>query len=378
MKKIAVLGFGCIGSGVCKLLTENKELIEKRSGIRAELSYICDLRDIPGLPYGEMHIKDFDVVLADPDVAVVAELTGARRAAFELSKKALEAGKSVVTSNKEVVSAFGPELLRIARENNVSYLFEAAVGGAIPLIRPLRLNLGTDRITGICGILNGTTNYILTRMSGDGVPYDEALAEAKRLGYAEPDPSADVSGLDTCRKISVLSAFIVGGLLPPEQIPTSGIENIDPRVLRLAEKLGGAIKLIGRAERTENGVSACAVPCFVSRENMLYPVGGVNNGILIRCESSGDLMFFGAGAGSIPTSAAVISDVCEALCGPVGVLDWRFADNCTRGYKKVFAVSEKPFEPQDDAAHDEYGGLYGCITSSDDACSGAVFTAEVI
>ena len=363
MKKIAVLGFGCIGAGVCKLLTDNTDLIKKTSGKDAALAYICDLRDIPGKPYGDMHIKDFDVILNDPDVAVVAELTGARRAAFELSKKALEAGKSVVTSNKEVVSAYGPELLRIAREHGVSYLFEAAVGGAIPLIRPLRMNLGTDRISKICGILNGTTNYILTSMER-GVSYEEALFQAKALGYAEPDPTADVTGLDSCRKISVLSAFIDGGIIPPEQIPTVGIENVPAAVISAAAALGGRIKLIACAEKTDQGVSASVAPCFVGGGCMLYNVDGVNNGIIVSCESSGDLMFYGRGAGSVPTSAAVISDVAEALAGAVEPLDFRTAAQCApERAGKSFIVSDAPLDGISYEKHAESGGYHAYISS---------------
>ncbi|MBQ1846588.1 MAG: homoserine dehydrogenase [Clostridia bacterium] len=359
MKKIAVLGFGCIGNGVCRLLTEEGGRLGGR------LKYICDLRDISGRPYGEMHIKDFDVILSDPEVAVVAELTGARRSAFELSKKALEAGKSVVTSNKEVVSAYGPELLRIARENNVSYLFEAAVGGAIPLIRPLRMNLGTDRIESIYGILNGTTNYILTSMER-GVPYEEALSQAKELGYAEPDPTADVTGLDSCRKISVLSAFIDGGIIPPEKIPTAGIENIPVAVLDAAASFGGRIKLIARAQRTENGVFACVSPCFVGKDNMLYNIDGVNNGITVRCRASGDLLFCGRGAGSVPTAAAVLSDIAEALHGTTAPLDFHIADECSVSLAgRRFIVSDKPLDGISYVEYHKGEGYHAYITDED-------------
>lgn len=373
MKKIAVLGFGCIGKGVCRLLTE------EGSRLAGRLKYVCDLRDIPDKPYGDMHIKDFNVVLSDPEIAVVAELTGARRAAFELSKKALEAGKSVVTSNKEVVSAYGPELLRTARENNVSYLFEAAVGGAIPLIRPLRMNLGTDRIDGIYGILNGTTNYILTSMER-GVPYAEALAEAKRLGYAEPDPSADVTGLDSCRKISVLSAFIDGGIIPPEKIPTAGIENVPVAALEAAKALGGRIKLIARAERTENGVSACVLPCFVRPGNLLYNIDGVNNGVKVSCKASGDLFFCGRGAGSIPTAAAVLSDAAEALYGTTEPLDFRIAgENATHAAGKRFAVSEAPLDGLPYEEHHAGDGYHAYVTDADPAEYGPLlWISEVI
>ena len=358
MKKVAVLGFGVIGAGVCRLLTEN----ELPGGAR--LAYICDLRDIPGLPYKEKHIKDFDIILNDPDVAVIVEVTGARRAAYELSKKALEAKKSVVTSNKEVVAAYGVELLQAAAENGVSYLFEASVGGAIPLIRTLRTSLHVDKIKSIYGILNGTTNYILTNMKEKGASYELALSEAQKLGYAEPDPTADVEGLDACRKTSILSAFIDGGLIPPEKIKTEGISGIPACALSLADMLGGKIKLIGCAERTENGVSAWVRPCFVPRGNMLYSVDGVNNGIMIKCEYSADIMLYGRGAGSIPTSAAVLADISEALSGRAETLVWRRAENApgTEKNKKAFVITKNApaalseFKTVSSASLDGYNG----------------------
>lgn len=321
MKKVAVLGFGVIGSGVCRLLTEGSQI--------AELKYVCDLRDIPGLPYGEKHIKDFNIVLNDPEIEAVIEVTGAKRAAFERSKEAMQAKKSVITSNKEVVAEYGVELLQIARENGVSYLFEASVGGAIPLIRALRTSLNTDEITKICGILNGTTNYILTKMKENGETYENALREAQRLGYAEPDPTADVQGLDTCRKTSILSAFIDGGLIPPEKINTVGINNIPDCALSLAASLCGKIKLLGIAEKAtdESGVNAKVMPCFVPEDNVLCGVDDVYNGVLIKCRYSGDVLLYGRGAGAIPTAAAIMADVNEALYGKTDGLVWHRAEN---------------------------------------------------
>lgn len=364
MKKIAVLGFGVIGAGVCRLLTENNAALCKEAGCKAELAYICDLRDIPGNPYGNKHIKDFNIILNDPDVAVVVEVTGARRAAFELSKKALEAKKSVVTSNKEVVSEYGVELLQAARENGVSYLFEASVGGAIPLIRTLRTSLATDTVDGICGILNGTTNYILTNMKEYGKTYSEALSEAQRLGYAEPDPTADVEGLDACRKISVLSAFVGGGLIPPEKITTKGISGMPDRALPFAASLGGKIKLIACAERTEDGVSAWVRPCFVPFRNILHSVDGVNNGVMIKCRYASDILLYGRGAGSIPTASAIISDVSEALSGRAEELVWKRVENspCMTKKRKAFVITK--------GAPDALSG-YGVTGSTSDGEYGA-------
>ena len=335
MKKVAVLGFGVIGNGICRLLSESQSV--------AELKYICDLRDIPGLPYGEKHIKDFDIILNDPEVEAVIEVTGAKRAAYERSLEAIRAKKSVITSNKEVVAEYGVELLQAARENGVSYLFEAAVGGAVPLIRTLRTSLNTDKITQICGILNGTTNYILTKMGKDGETYDNALSEAQRLGYAEPDPSADVAGLDTCRKISILSAFIDGCLIPPDKISTVGIDTTPDCALPLASKLGGKIKLLGVAERTPDGKGVCASvkPCFVQNDSVLSGVDDVYNGVLIKCENSGDVLLYGRGAGAIPTAAAIMSDINEALYGKADALIWRRAENnaVTCEKRKAFVIT---------------------------------------
>lgn len=335
MKKVAVLGFGVIGAGVCKLLTEKPNV--------AELKYICDLRDIPGLPYGEKHIKDFDIILNDPEVDAVIEVTGARRAAYELSVKAMRAKKSVITSNKEVVAEYGIQLLEAARENGVSYLFEAAVGGAIPLIRTLRTSLATDEIIQICGILNGTTNYILTKMKETNEPYEDALSEAQRLGYAEPDPTADVEGLDTCRKISILSAFIDGGLIPPEEISTVGISGLPKQALSLSCALGGKIKLLGIAEKTPDGkgVSARVAPHFVPDGNVLGGVDDVYNAVLIKCRYSGDVLLYGRGAGATPTAAAVLSDISEALYGKTCDMVWRREKiRDAEGKRKAFVITK--------------------------------------
>ena len=335
MKKVAVLGFGVIGAGVCQLLTEVPSV--------AELKYICDLRDIPGLPYGEKHIKDFNIILNDPEVEAVIEVTGARRAAYERSLEAMQAKKSVITSNKEVVAEYGVELLQAARENGVSYLFEAAVGGAIPLIRALRTSLKTDEITKICGILNGTTNYILTKMKENKDPYEDALKEAQRLGYAEPDPSSDVKGTDTCRKTSILSAFIDGGLIPPQEIGTTGIDGMPGCALSLACALGGKIKLLGTAEKVPGkGVNAKVAPCFIPKDNVLYGVDDVYNAVLIKCRYSGDVLLYGRGAGAIPTAAAVLADINEALYGKADSMTWRRAENTalSGAKRKAFVISK--------------------------------------
>ncbi len=315
MKKAAVLGFGNIGSGVCRLLTQEYDKIKRIAPEYAGLKYICDLRTFPDSEYGDKHITDFDVVCSDPEISVVIEVTGARKAAYEMSKKALLAKKSVVTSNKEVVSAFGEELLKIAEENGVYYLFEAAVGGTIPVIRPLRDSLSTDDVKAIYGVVNGTTNYILTEMSKHGCSFEDALKNAQRLGFAEPDPTNDITGKDAARKIVILAACASGKLVPPDSFKTEGVERVKYEDLAAAEELGGKIKLIAYYENTEKGMVIGVKPCFISSEHMLYCADGVNNGILVRCKNAGDVLFSGLGAGPIPTAAAVIYDAAEAMSG---------------------------------------------------------------
>ena len=327
MKKAAVVGFGNIGFGVCRLLTQDHERIKKAAPDYAGLKYICDLRSFPDSEYGDKHIKDFDTVCADPEISVVIEVTGARRAAYEMTKKALCAGKSVVTSNKEVVAEYGEELFRIAEENGVYYLFEAAVGGTIPIIRPLRDSVCADRVTAIYGILNGTTNYILTEMSNNGSSYEDALQNAKRLGYAEPDPTADVTGKDAARKIVILAACACGVIVTPDSVKTEGITGVSAEDIYSAEEFGGKIKLIAYYKNSDNGIILGVKPFFVPNEHLLAGIDGVNNGIFVRCENAGDLLFAGKGAGSIPTAAAVVSDVIEAINGKARNFKWKKGDS---------------------------------------------------
>lgn len=314
MIKIAVIGFGNIGSGLVELVERNKALIIKDCGTEIEVKYIIDIRDFKGHPLENKIIKDFNIALNDPEIQIVAEMIGGSHPAFDFSIAALKAGKHVVSSNKEVVANFGEQLLAAAKENNVAYLFEAAVGGAIPIIRPMRQSLSSDDIVSINGILNGTTNFILTNMLYKGKAFDEALAEAKALGYAEADPSADVDGIDACRKICILAALAYGVIYPCDSVYTQGIRNISKRDASDAASLSASIKLIGHAEKTEDGkvlVNVCprVVPATV-------PLSGVNdvfNGIMVSGKAVGDLMFYGRGAGSIPTAGAVLADIVEIV-----------------------------------------------------------------
>mgnify|MGYP005769097175 CR=1 FL=1 len=311
MINIAIFGFGVVGGGTAEVLTQNEQLISERVGDKINIKYILDLRDFPGHPLADRVVHDIDVILADPDVKICAELMGGSHPAFEFSERALKAGKSVVTSNKEVVANFGPELLRTAAENNVRYLFEASVGGGIPVIHPIGSCLTANDITEVDGILNGTTNYILTKMISEGSDFDSALAEAQQKGYAERNPAADVDGVDTCRKISILSAIAFGSLVPPEKILTEGIREVSLVDVANAAKLGCVVKLIGKTVRVGDKISACVSPTLVSRSNPLANINDVYNGILVNGNAIGDVMFYGRGAGKLPTASAVVSDIID-------------------------------------------------------------------
>lgn len=314
MIDIAVMGHGTVGSGVVEVLLKNAEIISKKAKNDINIKYILDLRDFPGLPYSEKFIKDFKIILNDPSVKVVAELMGGKNPAYEFTKACLEAGKSVVTSNKELVATKGAELLAIAEKNNVNYLFEASVGGGIPVLRPIAQCLAANDLYEVQGILNGTTNFIMTRMFTYGSTFDEALAEAKRLGYAEKDPTDDVEGTDACRKICILAALAFGKHVYPEEVYTEGITKITSADTAYADFAGSVIKLIGIAKRTKDGKCIAAVyPAFVSNKNPLSHVDDVFNGITVRGDAIGDVMFYGRGAGKLPTASAVVADIIDCV-----------------------------------------------------------------
>jgi len=315
MTKIAILGFGVVGSGTAEVLTENKALIEERLGSSYEIRYILDLRDFPDSPFADRVVHDFNIILNDPEVSVVAEMMGGSHPAYDFTKACLEAGKHVVTSNKEVVSTFGVELCRIAKEHGVRYLFEASVGGGIPVIRPMINDLSSNKINKISGILNGTTNYILTSMRDQGASFSDALTEAQKLGYAEANPSADVDGIDAARKIVILAALAFGKLLDPNKISTTGITGITEEHTALADKLGGAIKLIAHTEKIDGRVLALVSPFLVLPTNPICHVDDVYNGILVGTNMLGRALFYGAGAGKLPTASAVVADILDILSG---------------------------------------------------------------
>ena len=313
MISIALLGFGCVGSGTAEVLTENKKLIESRLGCEYKIKYILDLRDFPDSPFGDLVVHDFNKILEDDEVSVVAEMMGGSHPAYDFTKACLEAGKSVVTSNKEVVASFGVELCEIAATHGVRYMFEASVGGGIPIIRPMMTDLASNKINSINGILNGTTNYILTAMRDDGKSFADALGEAQRLGYAEANPAADVEGKDAARKTVILGAIASGKLVSPEAISTEGITNISLCDVELAQMLGYSIKLIGHAEDRDGKLLAFVSPMAVTESNPLARIDGVFNGILVNANMVGDVMFYGPGAGKLPTASAVVADIVDVI-----------------------------------------------------------------
>ncbi|MBO4308575.1 MAG: homoserine dehydrogenase [Clostridia bacterium] len=342
MIQIALLGFGVVGSGTAEVLTENRTIIEKRLGEAFNIKYILDLREFPNHPLGDRVVHDIAPILADPSVKVVAEMMGGSHPAYEFTKAALEAGKSVVTSNKEVVANFGTELLRVAREHHVSYLFEASVGGGIPIIRPLRDDLAPNRIFSISGILNGTTNFILSKMKNDGADFADALKEAQALGYAEANPAADVEGKDAARKIVILAALAFGVLLSPDEISVEGITKITKEQTEVAEALGCAVKLIGHTERIGDRVLALVSPHLVPAASPIHHVDGVFNGILVDADMLGKTFFYGAGAGKLPTASAVVSDILHAATDATELPTWekatpdRVADPADRVCRRAF------------------------------------------
>ncbi|MEE5991737.1 MAG: homoserine dehydrogenase [Oscillospiraceae bacterium] len=314
MEKFAVLGCGVVGSGVVELFEKNKALIEKRSGKSLEMAYILDLRDFPDRPYGNKVVKDINIILNDPDVKVVAECMGGLEPAFTFVKSCLEAGKSVATSNKELVAAKGDILLKTAKEHNCNFFFEASVGGAIPIIRPLHKCLAANDFSAIAGILNGTTNFILNKMIKENMDFSTALALAQEKGYAEKDPTADVEGHDACRKICILSSLAFGKHVYPESVHTKGIREVELKDVELSNQLGYTIKLIARVQRLENGkILPTVMPMAVEEDNLLSQVNGVYNAVMVRGDGISKAMFYGRGAGKFPTASAVLGDMIEEV-----------------------------------------------------------------
>lgn len=313
MIKIAVLGYGTIGSGVVEVINTNQDRLQIKSGHEIDIKYVLDLRDFPDDPIQKKVVHDFDIILHDPEIEIVVECMGGIEPAYTFVKSSLEAGKSVCTSNKELVAKHGPELIELARNKSRNFLFEASVGGGIPIIRPLNQCLTADKIYEITGILNGTTNYILTKMNKEGLAFDTVLKRAQELGYAEKDPSADVDGFDACRKIAILSSLAFGDTVNFEEVYTEGITNITDTDFKYASVLGSAIKLFGKCISVDGNIFAGVTPVMINPDHPLYSVEGVLNGILVRGNVIGDVMFFGSGAGKLPTASAVVSDVVDEI-----------------------------------------------------------------
>ena len=316
MINVAILGFGVVGSGTARLLTDNAEIIEKKTGEKIHVKKILDLRDFPDSPFADRITHDINDILNDPEISIVAEVIGGSHPAFEFTCACFKAGKSVVSSNKEVVANFGVELTTLARECGVSYLFEASVGGGIPVLRPLMEDLSANAISSVHGILNGTTNYILTQMTEHKRDFADVLADAQKKGYAEADPTADVEGIDAMRKICILGAICFGKILDTKTISAKGITKIRLRDHENAEKLHSKIKLVGSAWTVDSKIVECVRPCMVHETNPLYSISDVYNGILVNGDYSGEVMFYGRGAGAEPTASAVVSDIVDiVVCG---------------------------------------------------------------
>ncbi len=314
MIDIAIMGHGVVGSGVAEVIFSHSDSIELKAKRKINIKYILDLRDFPNLEYSDKFIKDFNIILNDPDIKVVAEVMGGVNPAYDFVKSCLLAGKSVVTSNKELVAAKGAELLKVAQDNNVNFLFEASVGGGIPVLRPMAQCLNANEITEIYGILNGTTNFILTKMVKENLSFDVALKMAQDLGYAERNPDADVLGHDACRKICILAALGFGKHVYPEQVETEGITKVSLDDVDYADKLGYVIKLIGSAKRLDaDKISASVYPALVSRDNMLSGVNDVYNAVSVKGDAVDDVMFYGRGAGKFPTASAVVADIIDCV-----------------------------------------------------------------
>ena len=360
MIQVAVLGYGTVGSGVVEVIETNKKAINKRAGAELNIKYILDLREFPGDPYESKVVHDYNIILNDPEIAIICETMGGIKPAYDFSKQALLAGKSVCTSNKELVASHGPELINIARENHCNYLFEASVGGGIPIIRPLNYSLTAEKIDSITGILNGTTNYILTKMDKEEADFEDVLREAQEKGYAEKNPEADVEGYDACRKIAILSSLMCGKNVKYEEIYTEGITKISAADFKYAKQMNKSVKLLAMSRDTEKGFFAMVAPFLISKEHPLYSVSDVFNAVYVHGNMLGDSMYYGRGAGKLPTASAVVSDVvdCARHLGKTVMCFWENEDVKVTGIEEdqgKFFV--RVTSAQKDAVIDTFGSL---------------------
>jgi homoserine dehydrogenase len=314
MVQVAVMGHGVVGSGVVEVLTSHAESIAKRAKEEINIKYILDIREFPDSPLADRFTKNFEDILNDEEVKVVAEVMGGVNPAYDFVKRCLQAGKSVVTSNKELVAKKGAELLAIAQEKNANFLFEASVGGGIPIIRPMSQCLAANDVIEIAGILNGTTNFILTKMIREQMPFADALKMAQELGYAERNPKADIEGDDACRKICILASLAYGKHIYPDYVNTKGITEITLDDVLYADAWGGVVKLIGQVKKLADGkVDITVEPMFIERSSQLAGIDDVFNGILVRGDATGDVVFYGKGAGKLPTASAVVADIIDCV-----------------------------------------------------------------
>ena len=380
MIQIAVLGYGTVGSGVVEVINTNHDSINKRAENEINIKYVLDLRDFPGDPVEKVLVHDYEVIANDPEVDIVVEVMGGVEPAYTFTKRALEAGKSVCTSNKELVARHGTELLAIAKEHGANYLFEASCGGGIPIIRPLNSSLTADEIDEVTGILNGTTNYILSKMASDGSDFADVLKEAQRLGYAERNPEADVEGYDACRKIAILSSLAYGKEVNYEEVYTEGITKITSADIRYAKAFGATIKLLATSKRIGDKYYAMVCPVMINGDSPLFSVNDVFNAIVIHGNMLGDAMFYGSGAGKLPTASAVVADVVDAakhlnrfiMTGwsseklemiDISQVESRFFVRMKGSYTESLAKVEEVFGTIDAKVVAEVGKEFGFITS---------------
>ncbi len=361
--KVAVMGYGTVGSGVVEVIDTHSDVIAKRTGGEAlEVAHILDLRDFPGDSHAALFTKDFNDILNDDEVRVVAETMGGVEPAFTFTMKLLRAGKSVVTSNKELVAQKGLELLEAAEESGANFLFEASVGGGIPIIRPMSQCLAANNIEGVAGILNGTTNFILTKMIEDGMDFADALKLAQDNGYAEKDPTADIEGFDACRKVCILASLAFGKHVYPNQVETEGITNITLEDVNYIASMNGVIKLLGQIKYiNENRIAAFVSPAVVQHGSQLASVNGVFNAILVRGDAVGDVCFYGPGAGKLPTASAVVADMVDAAkhINRKKIFGWGAGnEDYVVDYK---AEIEMPFYVRAKAESSKIKGIFDCI-----------------
>lgn len=326
MVNVAVLGYGTVGSGVVEIINRNNSVLKERIGEDIQVKYVLDLRKFPDDPVSKVLVHDFDTILNDKEVSIVVETMGGVNPAYDFTKKALEAGKSVCTSNKELVASHGYELMKLAEEKNINYMFEASCGGGIPIIRPLYTSLTAEVVEEITGIMNGTTNYILSKMDAEGADFAEVLKEAQDKGYAEKNPEADIEGYDPCRKISILSSIAYGKQMDYRDVYTEGITKITADDFKYAKKLGARIKLFGTSTNSEDGISAMVAPYMIDVTNPLYSVVDVFNAIFVKGNMLGDSMYYGSGAGKLPTASAVVGDVVDMARHPKETVNKAWSD----------------------------------------------------